>query len=140
MSICPAGMEHFSDRYHFSPATAVGDIIWVSGQVGSDAAGNIPAGMTAQARLAFVNLARVLQAAGAALADVVELTTFHTHLSRDIAEFMAAKDEFFPENFPAWTAVGTTELARPELLVEIRAIAVRGCGSSIASPQPQTGN
>jgi enamine deaminase RidA (YjgF/YER057c/UK114 family) len=38
------------------------------------------------------------------------------------------KDEFLPKNFPAWTAVGVTQLALPELRFEIRAIAVVGCG------------
>jgi len=38
------------------------------------------------------------------------------------------KDEYLPRNYPAWTAVGVTWLALPELRVEIRAVAVVGCG------------
>jgi enamine deaminase RidA (YjgF/YER057c/UK114 family) len=38
------------------------------------------------------------------------------------------KDEFFPERFPSWTAVGVTQLAMPELCIEIRAVAVAGSG------------
>jgi enamine deaminase RidA (YjgF/YER057c/UK114 family) len=34
--------------------------------------------------------------------------------------------EYFPHNYPAWTAVGVTQLALPELRVEIRAVAVAG--------------
>jgi len=33
----------------------------------------------------------------------------------------------FPDRYPSWTAVGVTQLALPELCVEIRAVAVVGC-------------
>jgi len=129
-SIRPAGSERSYDVLHFSPATRVGDIVWISGQVGSDAAGVPGDGMEAQARLAFGKLKTVLAEAGATMADVVELMTFHTDLRGEIAEFVKVKDEFVPENFPAWSAVGVTQLARAEYLVEVRAIAVVGSGAS----------
>lgn len=129
-SIRPTGTERSYDVLHFSPAMRVGDIVWVSGQVGSDASGTPGVGMEAQARLAFQKLEVVLEDAGATLADVVELMTFHTDLRGEIQEFVKVKDEFIPENFPAWSAVGVTQLARPEYLVEVRAIAVIGCGAS----------
>jgi enamine deaminase RidA (YjgF/YER057c/UK114 family) len=116
------------DAYHFSQATRVGDLIWVSGQVGIDAAMTPGKDMEAQARLAFEGLKTVLEAAGSSLADVVELTTFHTDLRGDMAAFAPVKDAYFPERYPSWTAVGVTQLALPELLVEIRAVAVVGCG------------
>ena len=40
------------------------------------------------------------------------------------------KDDFIPKNFPAWSAVGVTQLAYPELVVEIRAVAVVGSGAA----------
>lgn len=129
-SIRPAEMERAYADFHFSPATKVGDTIWVSGQVGSDASGAPGVGMEAQARLAFANLDTVLAAAGARLSDVVDLMTFHTDFHRDIAEFVRVKDEFLPSDYPSWTAVGVAALARPEYLVEIRAVAVVGCGPS----------
>jgi enamine deaminase RidA (YjgF/YER057c/UK114 family) len=125
VSICPPGTEAVYTNYHFSPATRVGDMIWVSGQVGSDRAGVPGADMETQARLAFANLQSVLAAAGAGLGDIVDLMTFHTHFHRDIQAFAAVKDEFLPANFPSWTAIGVTELAHPDYLVEVRAIAVR---------------
>jgi enamine deaminase RidA (YjgF/YER057c/UK114 family) len=126
----PPGTEPVYDAYHFAQATRVGDIIWVSGQVGIDSGFKPAAGMTAQATLAFQNLRTVLEAAGATLADVVELTTFHTDLRGDMAAFSAVKDQFFPDRYPSWTAVGVTQLALPGLLVEIRAVAVAGCGKT----------
>ena len=130
ISVRPAGSERSYDQLHFSPAIRVGNLVWVSGQVGIDGDAKPGAGMLAQARLAFANLQRVLAEAGATMADVVELVTFHTDLRGDIQDFVQAKDEFIPKDFPAWSAVGVTQLAFPDLLVEIRAVAVVGSGAA----------
>ena len=124
----PEAMAKLARSNHYSSAVRVGDQVWVSGTVGMGPDRRVAEGMTAQARLAFENLKDSLAAAGASIADVVELVTFHTHLQRDMGEFFKVKDEFFPSNFPAWTAVGTTELSYPGLLLEIRAVAVAGSG------------
>jgi enamine deaminase RidA (YjgF/YER057c/UK114 family) len=123
-------MQGMYDAYHFAPAIRVGDTIWVSGQVGLDASMRPGQGMAAQARLAFENLKTVLEAAGASLEDVVELTTFHLDLRGEMGDFTAAKDAFFRDRYPAWTAVGVTQLAAPEFRIEIRAVAVAGSGKA----------
>ena len=128
--INPPGTEEIYKRMKFSQAVRLGDMVWVSGQVGIDEKGVVGEGIDAQARLAFKNLEHVLAEAGATLADVVELMTFHKSMG-DIRGFSKVKAEFIPENYPAWTAVGVTELVMPQLLVEIKAIAV--IGSSEAS-------
>ncbi len=119
--INPPGTEGLYESWHFSQAVRVGDLVWVSGQVGIEEQG-IATGLEAQTRAAFRNLIRVLDGAGASLRDVVELVTYHRAMD-DMAVFAKVKDEFFPEDYPAWTAVGVTALALPELLVEIRATA-----------------
>src|SRR5690242_13336456 len=128
--INPASTKVLYDNYHFSQATRVGDTIWVSGQVGLDPNMRPGKGLSEQARLAFGGLKRVLEAAGATLGDVVELITFHVDLRGGSAEFGKVKDEFFPSNYPSWSAVGVTQLAIPELLIEIRAVAVIGSALS----------
>jgi enamine deaminase RidA (YjgF/YER057c/UK114 family) len=125
-SIVPPAAQGMYDAYHFAPAIRVGDTIWVSGQVGIDAEGRPGAGMAEQARLAFEAVKAVLAEAGASLGDVVELTTFHTDLRGEMRAFGAVKDAFFPSDYPAWTAVGVTQLAGPDFVVEIRAVAVVG--------------
>lgn len=125
----PPGTEAIYENWQFSQAVRVGDMVWVSGQVGIDDNMQAGDGIEAQARLAFQNLERVLAEAGASLADVVEITTFHTSL-QDTAGFSKVKAEFIPENYPAWTVIGTTELVLPDLLVEMKAVAVIGCGSA----------
>ena len=127
--INPPGTEEIYKRMKFSQAVRVGDTVWVSGQVGMDEKGSVGEGIDAQARLAFKNLEHVLAEAGASLADVVDLMTFHTSMA-DIRGFSKVKAEFIPENYPAWTAVGVTELVMPQLLVEIKAIAVIGSGKA----------
>jgi enamine deaminase RidA (YjgF/YER057c/UK114 family) len=126
--IVPPSTQPMYDAYHFAPATRVGDMIWVSGQVGIDASMHPAEGMEAQARLAFEGLKAAVEAAGASLADVVELMTFHTDLRGDMAAFSQVKDQYFPDRYPSWTAVGVTQLALPEFLVEVRAVAVAGSG------------
>ena len=85
-SINPPATRALYDALHFSQATRVGNTVWVSGQVGIDAAMKPAEGMEAQAHLAFRGLRSVLEAAGASLGDVVELTTFHTDLRGEMQD------------------------------------------------------
>ena len=124
--ITPKETRPLYDGFHFSQANRVGDTIWASGQVGVDDQLAPASGMAVQARLAFEGLKRTLVAAGATLDDVVELTTFHIDLRGELEQFTKVKDEYLPRNYPAWTAVGVTQLALPDLRVEIRAVAVAG--------------
>lgn len=120
----PPGTEEMYKRWKFSQAVRVGDTIWVSGQVGTGPDG-VPEKFEDQAHLALENLQRVLAEAGASLADVVDMITFHTQIE-DVPAFNQVKSEFFPDNYPAWTAVGVTALAAPDLRIEVRATAVVG--------------
>ena len=94
-----------------------------------DETGMAGEGIEEQARLAFQNLQRVLEAAGSSLADIVELVSFHTSMNA-IRDFGKVEAKFISKNYPAWTAVGVRELALPPLLVEIKATAVIGSGVS----------
>ncbi|MFC1823383.1 RidA family protein [Thermodesulfobacteriota bacterium] len=125
----PPGTERISEIMQFSQAIRVGDILWVSGQVGVDKKGVTAEGIEAQARIAFESLEAILKHAGSSMADVVDLMTFHKSMD-DMRGFSNVKSEFFPDGYPAWTAVGVTELAMPDLLVEVKATAVVGCGEN----------
>jgi enamine deaminase RidA (YjgF/YER057c/UK114 family) len=121
--INPPGTEGIYQSMQFSQAVRMGQMIWVSGQVGMDEKLQMAEGIEAQARQAFQNLKKVLEAAGASIEDVVELVTYHISMS-DMGTFAKAKSEFFKKDYPAWTAVGVQELVLPGLLVEIRATAI----------------
>ena len=121
--INPQGTEAIYETMRFSQAVKSGNIIWVSGQTGMDEKGQVPETAYDQAVLAFQNLGRVLEAAGAGWDDLVELTTFHTSM-QEIRAFAKAKNQFIEQDYPAWTAVGVTELVMPNLKCEVRAVAV----------------
>jgi enamine deaminase RidA (YjgF/YER057c/UK114 family) len=103
-----------------------GRLVVVSGQVALDARGEvIGAGDAgAQARQVFENLRRCLAAAGASFADVVKLGFFVTDIGC-LPAIRAARDEYVDTAHPpASTAVQVVALFRPELLVEVEALAV----------------
>ena len=120
----PPGTERIYENWKFSQAVRVGDTVWVSGQVGAGRDG-VPEKIEDQARIAFASLGRVLEASGATLGDVVELVTYHTDMS-EMAGVSSVKSEFFPKDYPAWTAVGVTGLALAGLRLEVKATAVIG--------------
>ncbi|KWZ33342.1 RidA family protein [Burkholderia anthina] len=124
-AIIPAGMEAVYEKIGYAPAVKVGDTLYVSGQIGRDAAMQLVEGREAQIVQAFENLKRVLEAGGASLDDVVDLTTFHTDM-RDLPLFMQVRDRYLRAHpKPAWTAVGAQMLGgAPGYLVEIKAVAV----------------
>jgi enamine deaminase RidA (YjgF/YER057c/UK114 family) len=65
----------------------------------------------------------VLEAAGLGFGDIVEYTTYHVGLQDSLPDFMAARDEVLAEPWPAWTAIGVSELALPGARLEIRVTA-----------------
>src|SRR5262249_39986406 len=102
---------------HLSPAVRVGDKLTVSGCTGASAAADGP---RAQMRRAYEEIGEVLDAAGASWDDVVSMTTYHVQFRRDIDAMVEIHRDFVrKEPFPAWTAVGVTELYEPEAIVEI---------------------
>ncbi len=122
--IIPASQQAMYDNFHFAPGVKTGDLLMMSGQVGLDASGKCHEDLTEQFRLAFQNIEAVLEEAGGALTDIVEMTSYHIGMREHLREFIAVKDELISEPYPAWTAIGCTELAMPGAVVEIRAQAV----------------
>ncbi len=122
-TIVPKGFEWMYENFHFAQAIREGDTLWCSGQLGVGADGKVPEDPKTQFRVAFEGLGRVLAEGGATFADVVELSTFHVGLREHLTVFAAVKDDFLAKPYPAWTAIGVTELALPGALVEIKAIA-----------------
>jgi enamine deaminase RidA (YjgF/YER057c/UK114 family) len=121
--IIPASMQAFYDGYHFAPAVLDGDHLRCSGVIGTTSDGSVSDDPATQFTQAFDNLAEVLTEGGASFADITEMTTFHVDLQKNLAAFMAVKDNYIKEPYPAWTAIGTTELAIPGGIVEIRVTA-----------------
>lgn len=109
--------------YGFSPAVRAGDLLFVSGQIGLEPDNTVPKDPERQYTLAFAALGKVLRTAGCDVADLVELTSFHTDYPAHMDVFIRVKAAFQGEVLPAWTAVGVAALGFPDTLVEIKAIA-----------------
>lgn len=109
----------------FSPAARIGGSVFVSGQVATDANGElVGAGDAgAQSEQCFKNVEAALTAAGAGWDDVAKITCFLVNAA-DYPAYAAARQRLFPEHGPASSTVIVSALVRPEYLVEIEAYAV----------------
>jgi enamine deaminase RidA (YjgF/YER057c/UK114 family) len=134
--LVPKGMEMAYERFHFAPAVRAGGLLRCSGQLGTDERFVAVAEPEAQFVQAFENVRRVLAAAKLDFADVVEMTTFHVGLREHLGAFLAVKDRYLAEPYPAWTAIGVVELAVPGALVEIRVTARLRAGGAAKRRRP----
>ena len=100
----PAGLP-------FSEAIRVGNMLLLSGQVGTDAAGNIvKGGIKPETKQTLKNIKATLKSCGASLKDVIEVTV----TLADIADWAAMNDvyqTFFKKKYPVRSAFGASGLA-----------------------------
>ena len=116
--IAPAGYSHVVEI----PA---GRLVWTAGQVALDVDGALPAdaGWDGQARLAFANVGRALETAGAGWRDVVKLTIYVVDMSA-LPTIRAVRDELVDTATPPTSSlVQVAGLFRRDLLIEVEAVA-----------------
>lgn len=112
----PAGYSHVV-------SIPAGRLVWTSGQVGIAVDGSVADGLEAQTRLAFEHVGRALAAAGAGWGDVVKLTFFVVAVD-ELATVRRVRDDFIDRAAPPTSSlVQVAGLFRPELLVELEAVA-----------------
>ena len=111
-AIFPAGRQALYEINRYSAAIRSGDFLFVSGQVGSREDGSPEPVFEQQVRLAFDNLAAVLEAAGCTFDDIVDVTTFHTDPAAQFEAVNAVRLKVIGgPPYPNWTAVGVNWLA-----------------------------
>lgn len=111
-AIFPANRHALYEAHGYSAAIRTGDLLFVSGQVGSREDGSPEPAFARQVELAFENLQATLKAAGCTFDDIVDVTTFHTDPENQFATIMEVKQKMFPlPPYPNWTAVGVNWLA-----------------------------
>jgi 2-iminobutanoate/2-iminopropanoate deaminase len=112
---------------HYTDAVRVGDLLFVSGCVPVDAAGELVGGddVVEQARQTFANVGTVLEASGSSFAEVAKVTVFLTDVD-DRAKINPVRQEVFGDARPASTLVEVSRLAIPGARIEVEAIAVVG--------------
>jgi aminoacrylate peracid reductase len=109
----------------YSPGTAAGDTIYVSGTLALDKEGKLVGkdDVRAQARHVLKAIESVLEAGGAKMSDIAYNMIFIKRAS-DYAAVNEVYKEFFPGTPPARYCI-ICELVKPEFLVEISSIAHR---------------
>lgn len=116
-----AGALAFQNEFGFADAIITGDTIYLSGVV----AGPVkePKDLTPAFERAFVRIEAILKRAGADWDDVVDMTTYHTDLQSQVAQFSAVKNRYVKAPFPTWTAIGISSLYEPTAVTEIKVVA-----------------
>ena len=102
-AIFPAGRQALYEKHRYSAAIRSGDLLFVSGQVGSREDGSPEPDFEKQVRLAFDNLTAVLNAAGCTFDDVVDVTTFHTDPDDTIGDVCGRSSRSFSATRPIRT-------------------------------------
>lgn len=111
-AIFPDNSHALYERHGYSAAIRSGDLLFVSGQVGSRVDGSPEPDFEAQVRLAFANLEATLAAGGCSFDNIVDMTTFHTDPEKQFGTIMIVKSEIFDQApYPNWTAIGVNWLA-----------------------------
>lgn len=129
--IVPQGMEAIVERFRYAPGVLVGDTLYVSGQVGRDESLAVIADREGQFERCFLNIGKVLDAAGFGFADIVELETWFLDFPADLPLFMQVKDRFIKGPvYPTWTGFGVAAFSMPGIVCEVKVTAVRGGGAS----------
>lgn len=111
-AIFPANRHALYEQHRYSAAIRSGDLVFVSGQVGSRDDGSPEPDFKKQVALAFDNMKAVLQAAGCTTDHIVDVTTFHTDPEGQFGDVMEVRNTMFnTAPYPNWTAVGVNWLA-----------------------------
>ncbi len=122
--VIPQDSQSLYDSWGFAPAIKIDNVVYVSGVVAVlEGEGSYEQRYASGLRSALQRIDRILNEAGASLDDVVDITTFHTDLQRQIETAVAVRMKAMKPPHPAWTAVGTTALAVPDGTTEIKVIA-----------------
>ncbi|MEO5805484.1 RidA family protein [Devosia sp.] len=112
----------FAPYSHGISVPAGQQLVFVSGQLGIDAAGNIPPTSGGQAEICFANIAAILAEAGLGLQHIVRVNAYVTGREH-LPEYMAVRNGLFAAPYPASTLMIVSGFARPEFFVEVEAVA-----------------
>ncbi len=111
-----------------SGISAHGTLVFVSGQIGWDAAGRFPSGdMAEQVEQALRNVVAVVAEAGGAPEDIVRLTWFVTDKAAYVNGRKAIGEAYrrvMGRHYPAMSVVAVSALVEDDARVEIEATAV----------------
>lgn len=123
--IIPENARSSYENWGYAPAVKIGNTIYVSGVVTVlRGEGSYEERYARGFKDALEWIDEILREAGASLDDVVDITSFHTDLQRQLQTAIKVRMAHMNMPHPAWTAVGTTALASPDGVTEIKVVAV----------------
>jgi enamine deaminase RidA (YjgF/YER057c/UK114 family) len=138
-AVFPANRDALYEKYRYSAAVRSGDLLFVSGQVGSRPDGSPEPDFEAQVRRAFANLEATLAAGGCTLDDIVDFTTFNTDPEKQMGVVIAVKNEKFPQApYPNWTSIGVNRLAGFDFEIKVIARIPSRTSASVSRRNPPT--
>ncbi|MDM8544367.1 RidA family protein [Desulfococcaceae bacterium HSG9] len=111
----------------FAQGTQIGNVLYLSGQVGINQDGNTPTSIADQTKVAYANMQDVLSQFGADMSNIVDETFFVTDMDElfgNIEDVYGAREAAYggtPE--VCQTVVQVAALVQPELKIEIKCIA-----------------
>lgn len=119
-TVCPP----VSPTYSHATVAESRRLLFIAGQVGVDAAGNVVGDdIETQTRQVYENLRLILESVGAGLDHILSTDVFMVNVERDLSGYLQVRREYFPTNPPASTLLQVTGLVSPEYLVEVKAVA-----------------
>ena len=120
----PKGMHKPNGYSHVAEITK-GKIVFIAGQVALDQEGNLVGkdDYASQTRQVFENLKSAVTSAGGSMGSIVKLNYYCVDLGH-LPEIRTVRDEYIDkDHLPVSTAVEVRRLFRPDILIEIDAVA-----------------
>lgn len=122
-SIVPEEFQHYYSDWHFSPVIEADGTVYLSGVTAARKDKKISKNPEQQFHDAFYKLGIYLRSAGLDYENILEMTTFHIDLKKNIDLFSKVKDEYIKAPYLAWSAIGVSEFIPENALVEMRIVA-----------------
>ncbi len=116
--------HHSSNVAHGVEVPAGARLMFTNGQVGTKPDGTTPEATADQAEVIFGRLKAILEKANMTLGDVVRFDVYLTDQA-DVKTFVEVRDRFMDDHKPGATLLVIKGLARPELKIEIEAVAAK---------------
>ena len=116
--------HHRSNVAHGVEVPAAARLLFTNGQVGTKPDGSTPEATAEQVEVIFERLKAVLEAADMTLNDIVRFDVYMTDRA-DIDPFAEVRDRVMGDHKPGATLLVVNGLARPELKIEIEAVAAK---------------
>lgn len=110
-------------RFGHSAAVRAHGHLFIAGQIGRRPDGTVAETIGEQTEIAIRRIEEILRLENLDLTALVDVTSYHVDIHRHLPGFLEAKQRLIAAPYPAWSLIGISGLASPDLLIEIRATA-----------------